>query len=212
MDFTSKIILVIGASGGLGREFSKQLALNGARVIGTARTLESAERIQNCEQRILLDLMDPNSIQAVANYLVGNYRLDGIVNAAGVVAFGPAEMHDSSVLESLTQTNFLGPAKLFSLLKANLEQSGGFVLNVTGIVADTPLPNMAPYSASKSAIHGFLTAAAREWRRSGVRVHSSLLGHTETGLSQRPIFGTAPAFPQGKSPEMAVSELLASLN
>jgi len=212
MDFTNKTVLIVGASGALGQEFCRQLSLRGARLIGTAQTNETAQNLNYCEQRLLLNLMDSNSIEAVANYLNENYQLNGVVNAAGLVAFGPAVELPLTSVEILNRVNFSGPVALLMRLKTNLEKaSESFVLNVTGIVAQTPMPNMSHYSASKSAIHGFLSAVMREWRRSGIKVVSSLLGHTETGLSSRPISGVAPSLPTGLTPEQAVSEMIDSL-
>ena len=73
------------------------------------------------------------------------------------------------------------------------------------------MPGMAAYSSSKIAIHGFLTALAKEWRREGVRVISARPGHTETGLATRAIAGTAPNFPAGMTAEHVVDRLIAAI-
>jgi short-subunit dehydrogenase len=131
---------------------------------------------------------------------------------AGLVAFGLATDTPNEIDSKLFQVNYRGPRDLLVALQSNLANSeGAFVLNVTGIVAQMPLPSMSSYSASKLAMHGFLTAVAREWRRSGIKVVSELLGHTETGLATREIAGQAPQFPQGLSPADAVAQMLKSL-
>ncbi len=61
------------------------------------------------------------------------------------------------------------------------------------------------------ALQGVLGTASREWRRSGIKVVSELLGHTETGLSTRAIAGQAPQFPQGLTPTQAVTQMLKNL-
>ncbi len=109
--------------------------------------------------------------------------------------------------------NYRGPRDLLVALQPNLATAeSAFVINVTGIVAQMPLPSMSSYSASKMAMHGFLTAVSREWRRNGIKVVSDLLGHTETGLATRAISGQAPQFPQGLSAQDAVAQILASLD
>lgn len=213
MNFSGKNILVVGASGGLGREFVSRLAASGANVYGTARTNESATQIPDqVVQKLLLDLENAESIATLANYLNSAVKLDGVVVSAGVVAFGLATETPETIDAKLLQVNYRGPRDLLVALQPNLAGSeGAFILNVTGVVAQTPLPSLSSYSASKMAMQGFLVAVAREWRRSGIKVVSELLGHTETGLASRAIFGQAPQFPQGLSPAAAVAQMLTSL-
>ena len=210
MDLTGKTVLVIGGSGALGSIFVQKLSDLGATVLATASSNESAARIpQSASQRLLLDLTKTESIKALCDWILTTEELTGIVNAAGVVGFGPAEEVDQNQSLKMNQINYLGPMEIFTALRPKLaQQDESFLINISGIVAQTPLPNMAHYSASKSGIHGFLMAATREWRRSGTKVHSSILGHTETGLANRPLFGTAPQMPQGLSPEDAVDSIL----
>ncbi|MFM1957773.1 MAG: hypothetical protein RI929_136 [Actinomycetota bacterium] len=213
MNFSGKNILVVGASGGLGREFAASLVAAGANVYGTARSNESAAHISDqVVQKLLLDLESQESISTLTTYLNSAVKLDGVVVAAGVVGFGLATDTPVEIDAKLIQVNYRGPRDLLVALQPNLAGSeGAFVLNVTGIVAQMPLPSMSSYSASKMAMHGFLTAVAREWRRSGIKVVSELLGHTETGLASRAISGQAPQFPQGLSPADAVAQMLKSL-
>ncbi len=213
MNFSGKNILVVGASGGLGREFATSLIAAGANVYGTARSNESAAHISDqVVQKLLLDLESQESISTLTTYLNSAFKLDGVIVAAGVVGFGLATDTPAEVDAKLIQVNYRGPRDLLVALQPNLAGSeGAFVLNVTGIVAQMPLPSMSSYSASKMAMHGFLTAVAREWRRSGIKVVSELLGHTETGLASRAISGQAPQFPQGLSPADAVAQMLKSL-
>jgi len=213
MNFSGKNILVVGASGGLGREFATSLIAAGANVYGTARSNESAAHISDqVVQKLLLDLESQESISTLTTYLNSAVKLDGVIVAAGVVGFGFATDTPVEIDAKLIQVNYRGPRDLLVALQPNLAGSeGAFVLNVTGIVAQMPLPSMSSYSASKMAMHGFLTAVAREWRRSGIKVVSELLGHTETGLASRAISGQAPQFPQGLSPADAVAQMLKSL-
>jgi cyclic-di-GMP-binding biofilm dispersal mediator protein len=163
-------------------------------------------------QKLLLDLESQESISTLTTYLNSAVKLDGVIVSAGVVGFGLATDTPVEIDAKLIQVNYRGPRDLLVALQPNLAGSeGAFVLNVTGIVAQMPLPSMSSYSASKMAMHGFLTAVAREWRRSGIKVVSELLGHTETGLATRAISGQAPQFPQGLSPADAVAQMLKSL-
>ena len=214
MELTGKKILVIGASGALGSEAVKQLRQHGAEVMGTASSNDTAAKIPHgTEVRLLLDLTEPESITTLTDYLNAASEVDGVINAAGVVAFGPASELEAETISRLMKINAQGPIQLLSQLHPVLKRSAEagkepFVVNVTGVVAETPLPNLAAYSGSKTAIHGFLAGLTREWRRDGIRVISACPGHTETGLANRAIQGEAPNFPQGYSTEQVVSRII----
>lgn len=217
MELSGKRILVVGASGILGGELVRQLRSKGADVLGTASSNDTAAKIPNgAEVRLLLDLTQPDSITTLTDYLNAASEVDGIVNAAGVVAFGPASELETSTLAQLMQINAQGPIQLLTQLHQTLKKSAEagrepFVVNITGVVAETPLANLAAYSGSKTAIHGFLTGLAREWRRDGIRVLSVCPGHTETGLASRAIQGAAPSFPQGFTAEHVVQRIIDAL-
>ena len=217
MELANKKFLVVGASGVLGAEISRQLRAKGAEVMGTASSNESAAKIPNvAEVRLLLDLTQPESITTLTEYLVAASGLDGIVNAAGVVAFGPAAELNQETIAKLTAINFQGPVQLLTQLHPALKASAEagnepVVVNITGVVAETPMPNLAAYSASKTAIQGFLQALAREWRRDGIRVVTARPGHTETGLATRAIQGEAPQFPQGFNPEHVAAKIVEAI-
>lgn len=213
MDISGKTFLVCGASGALGAEIVRQLREKGASVLGTASTNDSAARIPaGVEVRLLLDYTKPESIKTLTDYLSASADLDGIINASGVVAFGDAVDTSPEVVNKLFAINAVGPIQLLSALApllAKKEQS--VVVNLTGVVAETALPSLASYSASKFAIHGFLQAAAREWRRAGTAVISARPGHTETGLADRAISGTAPKFPQGKTASEVAARIILAI-
>jgi cyclic-di-GMP-binding biofilm dispersal mediator protein len=217
MEFANKRILVVGASGALGATITSQLIAKGATVLGTARSNDSAGKIPKAvEVRLLLDYENKDSIKTLTDYLNSTTELDGIVNAAGVVAFGKAVDTPADVISTMMQTNAIGPMQLIAELQPVLlasAQRGGepFVVNLTGVVAELPMANMAGYSASKTAIAGYLQALGKEWRREGIRVLSVTPGHTETGLATRAISGEAPAFPQGMTSEHVASVVLDAL-
>ncbi len=217
MNLSGKRFLVVGGSGVLGGEIVKELRSLGATVLATATSNDSAAKIPAvAEVRLLLDYQNPASITTLTEYLTGSTTLDGIINASGVVAFGPASELDQVTIQKLTSINFSGPTQLLSqlhpMLKASAEAGNEpVVVNITGVVAEQPLPNLAAYSASKTAIAGLLEALKREWRRDGIRVLSANPGHTETGLADRAIQGVAPTFPQGMTAEHVAKRIVAAL-
>lgn len=209
--FVGKKILVVGASGAFGAEFCSQLMAQGALVAGTARSAESSVRLRaDLDQRLLLDLEKSESIEQLANYLT---ELDGVIFASGLVAFGSIESTPPEVLERLMKVNALGQMQLLSRLTPRLKASAvagrePFVLTISGVISEQPMAGLSAYSASKTALVGFASAAAKELRKDGISVIDARPGHTESGLASRAIYGTAPHFGLGKSVEAVVGRIL----
>jgi cyclic-di-GMP-binding biofilm dispersal mediator protein len=212
MDFQGKKILVIGASGVFGSLFAKELVARGAHVFGSAKDASTAEKLPaQVSTKLLLDLENPASVEAVISYL-STETLDGIINAAGVVGFGRANETSASDAARLMQINHLGPAAVISGLYESLKRAeGSFVSSVTGVVAEKVFPGMSAYTSSKTAHSAFLSSIALEWRRDKIQITEARPGHTETGLATRALFGQAPAFPQGMTPEHVVEVILTGI-
>ncbi|CAB4632432.1 unannotated protein [freshwater metagenome] len=217
-ELKSKNILVLGASGVLGSLIATKLLSQGAVVMATSSTLESAEKVPHaCNPRLLVDLSNQESIQVLIDYLIDSeVKIDGIINATGVVAFGNYTELSADVLYKLFAVNTTGPIQLIQGLLPTLKASAAsgndpFVVTISGVVAETPMAGLAAYSASKSALHSFSQAISRELRRDGIRVLDARPGHTETGLADRAIGGTAPAFPTGMSAEQVAERIVTAI-
>ncbi|SDM61744.1 cyclic-di-GMP-binding biofilm dispersal mediator protein [Cryobacterium flavum] len=207
-------ILVIGATGGLGREIARLLSADGALLTLHGRHPERISETGIAGAPITGDLRDPGTAaQLVAAALAAHGRLDGIVNAAGLVAFGPmAEVSDETI-DALLAVNATAPMRLLRAAYPALVESSGahrdpFFLTLSGVVSESPTANMAAYSASKAALAAFGKAAGRELRRDGIRFLDARPGHTETGLATRPIQGSAPRLPTGYSPANVARRLV----
>lgn len=204
-----KRVLVIGASGALGSLFCSELAKSGTEVLAAARNTDAIPA--QVKLRLKLDLSDPASIDLLADYLISqDLKLDGIIQAAGVVGFGRAEETSASDAAKMMQINHLGPAQLISKLLPVLNDEA-FIVGINGIVSEKIFPGMSAYSASKFANSAFLATLAMELRRKKIQVLDAKPGHTETGLANRAIFGQAPAFPQGMTAEHVVGTILKAL-
>ena len=215
MNISGSQILVIGANGVLGAAISQRLISAGASVIGTARTNETATNVPaGLTQALLLDLESEDSISTLTNYaLSSNLKIDGIVVASGLVAFGSIAETPAEVSQRLMTVNHLAPAKVVSTLLARLAESQNepFILSISGVVAEKVFPGMAAYLTSKTAHSTWLKALALEARRAGIRVVDARPGHTETGLATRAIFGTAPAFATGMTADHVAQVIVAAI-
>lgn len=217
-NISGKHILVVGASGAFGQEFCTQLQALGATVLGTASSPESSIRLPaSLEQRLILDLTSTSSVSAVIEHLLATApKLDGIVLAAGLVAFGSVSETPVDVTEKLLRVNFAGQVQLVQGLLPKLlasAQSGNepFVLSISGVISENPMVGLGSYSASKTALAGFALAAKKEMKQLGISWIDARPGHTESGLASRAIFGLAPNFGTGKTVPNVVTRILAGI-
>ncbi|MCJ0701917.1 SDR family oxidoreductase [Frigoribacterium faeni] len=212
-DLNDAVVLVLGASGGLGSRIAAMLEDEGARVVRAARRPDSLSG----PDAYLADLRtEQGAASLVAAALQAHGRLDGVVVAAGVVAFGPADEVSDGTLAELVETNMLGPIRALRDASQALAESAAagrepFVVTISGVVSESPTAGMAAYSASKAGLAAFVSAASREYRRRGVRVLDARPGHTDTGLATRAVEGTAPAFGAALEPDDVAARIVRAI-
>lgn len=193
-DFAQKIALVAGGTGGLGGLIAAELRARGCIVTTVSRSHSSDTA------HISADLRSPEAISDVMNTIVERHgALDIVINAMGVVAFGPLDTTSIDTIEELFLTNTF--AHIF-LMKEALKRvgPGSVLVGISGVIAEQNLPGMSVYGSSKAAVRSFDEALTREARRSGVRVIDARPPHTETGLATRAIAGDPPRMPAGLAP------------
>ncbi|WP_432560777.1 SDR family NAD(P)-dependent oxidoreductase [Kineococcus sp. SYSU DK003] len=203
-------ILVTGASGGLGRPVLELLAAAGARLVVSGR---DAGRLRELPGHpVAADLRLPGEPERLVAQAAGHLgRLDGLVHAAGVVAFGPAEQADDDLLDELFLADAIGPIRLLRAALPHLRAGRDpFAVLISAVVAERPQPGMAAYSAAKAALSAFTLATAREERR-GVRVVDVRPPHTGTGLAGRPVAGTSPRLPAGLEPDAVARRIVRAI-
>ncbi|WP_296280881.1 SDR family oxidoreductase [Pseudoxanthomonas sp.] len=156
-----KTILITGCSSGYGLQTARHFHAQGWRVIATMRTprpelLPSDERV-----RVLaLDVTEPESI-AIALEAAG--PLDVLVNNAGLGLFGAFEATPMSTVREIFETNTFGTmAMTQAVIPQFRARRAGIIVNVTSSATLAPMPLVAAYTASKTAIEGFTTSLAHE--------------------------------------------------
>ena len=204
-DLNGAVVAVVGATGGLGREIVRVLVGRGATVV-------RCNRSGGADSDLAIDLRDARAGDLLVEHATAAHgRLDGVVVAAGIVAFGDLVDTDDVVIEELFLTNALGPMWLAKHVVPALQASQGFFVNLSGVVAETPMPGMAAYSASKAAAAAATEAIRREFRRVKVSVIDVRPPHTETGLATRPLAGEAPKMPTGLEPAVVAERVVTAI-
>lgn len=204
------VVAVIGASGALGTIISHELAQRGAKVLLVGRSEERLREVGLEGATIVeADLTDATAGDSVVQAARDNHGgLDGVINAAGVVAFGNLADTDDAIIEELFMTNVIGPLWLMRRVTPLLIESKGFVVNISAVVAEKPMAGMATYSATKAALTAADHAMGRELRKSGIDVYDVRPPHTETGLVNRALVGQAPKLPEGLAPEVTARRIV----
>ncbi|TWD75280.1 short-subunit dehydrogenase [Kribbella amoyensis] len=189
-----RVVLVTGASSGIGERTAELVAAAGATVLLAARR---GDRLAEVAERIAarggtavpypVDLADPESVdRLVAGVLAEHGRVDVVVNNAGKsirrsLADTVDRFHDVTRTNAV---NYLGPVRLLSgLLPGMRAQGNGHVVNVGTLNVDLPLAEWAVYSASKSAFEAWLRCVAPEIRVDGVATTSIHFGLVHTPMS-----------------------------
>jgi len=216
-EIAGKSILIVGATGGLGSTLARELAVLGAKLTLAGRSAERLQMLGIPGAQAVGDVTQPGvAASYVRSALDANGSLDGVIYAAGAVAFGPVSELSDDIADALWAVNTRGwmsvVREAVPALTASAEAGGKpFVLTLSGVVAEAPTAGLAAYSAVKAALHAFGLASQRELRRVGIRVVDARPGHTETELSHHPLAGTAPAFPAGLSPAAVVQRIVEAL-
>jgi NAD(P)-dependent dehydrogenase (short-subunit alcohol dehydrogenase family) len=164
-----KTVLITGCSSGYGLETARYFHSQGWNVIATMRTPRDGLLPRSERLRVLaLDVTEPESI---ADALEASGPIDVLVNNAGIGMFGAFEATPMSVVRSLFETNTFG---VMAMTQAVLPQfrarTSGVVVNVTSSATLAPMPLVAAYTASKTAIEGFTGSLAHELGGFGIRV------------------------------------------
>ena len=177
------VVLITGASSGIGRAVASLFAANGFQVFGTSRNPHRTEPIAGVEL-IALDVTDAASVTAaVATVVERAGRIDIVVNNAGFGVLGAAEESSTAQAQDLFDTNFFGLVRVTREVLPYLRAQGsGRIVNVGSVLGFLPAPYAALYAASKHAVEGYSESLDHETRDFGVRVTVVEPGYTSTSF------------------------------
>ena len=210
-------VIVVGATGGLGLPLARALADEGCRLTLVGRDADRVRAAGVPGVALGADVRKPASAPLIVDAAMAEHGgVDGIVYAAGAVAFGAVDELPDEVMIDLFTLNALAPVRLLRAALPALRASAAagrdpFVAHISAVVAEQPQAGMAAYSASKAALAAYDAAAARELRREGIRLIDIRPPHTETGLAERPLAGSAPRLPRGLEPQAVADRIVAAL-
>ena len=168
-----KVILLTGASSGIGYQTAEILAKEGHIVYGAARRTEKMEDLKQFGVKsIYLDVTDENSIKNVVDTIIGNEgRIDVLINNAGYGSFGAVENVDISEAKMQFEVNLFGLARLVQLVLPYMrKQKSGRIINVSSMGGRLTTYFGAWYHATKYALEAFSDALRMEVSDFGIDV------------------------------------------
>lgn len=179
----AKVILITGASTGLGESIATYLAQRGHIVYGTSR---QAGLSKQSVKMLAMDVTDPVSVQqAVDQIMQQEGRLDVLINNAGLGIAAPVELLSLTDVERVFDTNILGVIRTIqAALPSMRQQRSGLIVNISSIAAEAGLPYRGAYSASKAAVERLTEALRLELSPFGVQVCSVQPGGTRTDINK----------------------------
>lgn len=202
--------LVLGGSGGLGRALVATLSAGDARVVSAGVSGEPVS-VDGAEMHIVGDISVSDDRERIVDTALDHLGgLDVVVLASGVVGFGSADAVRSSDLQRLIDVDLTGPLAFLGLVGPEVAE-GGTVVVITGAIVDTPIPGTSAYAAAKAGLSSAAVVVGRELRRRKVTVIDARPPHTETGLAGRAMFGAAPTFPTGLTPDVVAARIVTAI-
>ena len=191
-----KVVLITGASSGIGKSIATYLHQNGYDVVGTSR---NPAKYPNLPFPLLpLQVIDSQSIIDCINEVFAIFgKIDVLINNAGVGITGPIEEIPTAEMRAHFETNFFGPIELIkAVLPQMRQQKSGLIINVTSLAGYMGLPYRGIYSTSKAALEILTEALRMEVKPFGIDIANVAPGDFATNIAQNrfhlPIFENSP--------------------
>lgn len=175
MDIKDKIVIVTGASEGIGLAIARALTGKGAKVVLAARSqdkLDALEKELAGSFAVETDMRNPKDIANLMKKTLDKFgRIDILVNNAGQGMYGPVENIDIDNYRKIMELNVYAPLiAMQTVLPQMRKQGSGMILNVSSSVSKNYFPNLAAYASTKYALNAISLTARQEWAKDNVIV------------------------------------------
>jgi dehydrogenase/reductase SDR family member 4 len=193
-DFSGKVVLITGASRGIGEALAQEFCELGGEVILTSRKQESLDQVAEVIRAkggkawpLACHIgREEDRVKLVEQVIQKYGRLDVLINnAATNPMFGPVMDATSEIWDKIFEVNVKGPFFLSKMFGARMMEKGrGAIVNVTSMAGIKPMTGLGVYSISKSALLMMTKVLAAEWGEKGIRVNAVAPGVIKTKFSE----------------------------
>src|SRR5262245_48573947 len=185
MSSSPRVVLITGASSGVGHSTARLLSRNGYRVLGTSRS-PAAGRESPAVEMLALDVRSADSVGACVKAAIDAAgRIDVLVNNAAYELAGAVEEASIEEVKAQFETNFFGVVRMVKAVLPIMRRQGqGQIINVSSLTGLSSVPFMGIYSASKFALEGYTEALRTEVAPLGIRVSLTEAGFLKTPMME----------------------------
>ncbi|HEY3167032.1 MAG TPA: SDR family oxidoreductase [Candidatus Binatia bacterium] len=221
MDFKGQVVLITGASSGIGKQLAVGFAARGAIVVGCGRSiarlkesLKEVRRDSPASAMIGCDVSDAEQVRGMVAKVLADYgKIDVLINNAGVGMRKPFVESELDAIDEVIRTNFLGAAYCaHAVLPSMIARKSGHVVNISSGAGKIGTLNMSVYCASKFALNGWSESLYHELRPLGIKVSVVCPGPVGTEFN-RDYRDTEPKSPPAllATPEAVCREVMKAI-
>lgn len=191
MDWKNKVVVITGATGGIGEAISRVIDVRGAQIVLGSRNEEEWKRMSSrLSDRAGWSALDVSDPYAVKSFFAGVEKefgpVDVLINNAGFGLFAEFADADPEDYRRMMEVNYLGTVYCTkAVLPAMLERNSGTIINIASLAGKVATPKSAGYAASKFAVLGFTNALRMELDGKGVHVGAVNPGPVETKFFEK---------------------------
>jgi len=204
--FKDKVIIITGASSGIGKACAIEFARDGAKVVLAARNRDKLKQVEyeinhmgGTAFSVPTDVSIIDDCKTLINSTIKKHgKIDILINNAGISMRAAFDDVDLEVMRELMDTNFYGAVYCTKFALPYLQKQKGTVIGISSISGLAPLPGRTAYTASKHAMDGFLNSLRQENRRKGLNVLIVHPGFTESNIRNAAL--NSDGNPQNESP------------
>ena len=180
-DSVQKVVVITGASSGIGLVTAKHFSKNGYKVYGLSRSINEESDFVS----LLCDVTNLEQIKESISYIMQKEnRIDVLINNAGFGISGSVENEPMDKIESLIKVNFLGAVAVTQqVLPIMRKQGGGKILNTSSVASIAPIPYQSFYSVTKASLDIWAKALGMEVKPYNIQVCNVMVGDTKTGFT-----------------------------
>jgi short-subunit dehydrogenase len=197
MELVGKVVVVTGASMGIGEAIAKVFAEEGASVVLLSRDAGRAEGARlriGCPERtaaLSCDIRNSEEIDRVLALTLHHFKqVDVWINNAGHGLLDSVAQVEMPACHELFETNFFGAlSAMQAVIPVMRQQGGGTIINISSVAGHIPIPFHASYSATKFALNALSKAAGVELKKDGIHVLTVCPGYVRTAFSENAIRG-----------------------